>query len=99
MTRGLRVAAQIARDAPARDDFDGAPLRIDFQWLRSPWPDELFSLTERRGFLRLYGRETVGSLFRQALVARRQQSHCYSASTLVEFEPAHFQQMAGLICY
>jgi xylan 1,4-beta-xylosidase len=67
--------------------------------LRSPWPDELFSLTERTGHLRLYGRETVGSLFRQALVARRQQSHCYSASTIVEFEPRTFQQMAGLICY
>ena len=51
-------------------------LPLDFQWLRSPWPEELFSLTERPGYLRLYGRETLGSLFRQSLVARRQQSHC-----------------------
>jgi xylan 1,4-beta-xylosidase len=84
---------------PARENFDSVPLPIDFQWLRSPFPDELFSLTERPGFLRLYGREGVGSLFTQALVGRRQQSHCYSASTRVEFEPQHFQQMAGLICY
>ena len=41
----------------------------------------------RPGHLRLYGRETIGSLFTQALVARRQQAHCYSASTIVEFEP------------
>ena len=27
------------------------------------------------------GRETIGSLFRQSLVARRQQAHCYSART------------------
>jgi xylan 1,4-beta-xylosidase len=74
-------------------------LPSDFQWLRSPWPDELFSLTQRPGYLRLYGRETIGSLFKQALVARRQQSHCYTASTVVEFEPRHFQQMAGLVCY
>jgi xylan 1,4-beta-xylosidase len=47
----------------------------------------------------LYGRETVGSLFRQALVARRLQAHCVTAGTVVEFEPEHFQQMAGLICY
>ena len=98
-TEAPRVAAPIAPHPPARENFDGAQLPIDFQWLRSPWPDELFSLTERPGFLRLYGRETVGSLFKQALVARRQQSHCYSASTIVEFEPRHFQQMAGLICY
>jgi xylan 1,4-beta-xylosidase len=50
-------------------------------------------------WLRLFGRETPGSLFRQSLVARRQQAHCYSARTVVEFEPEHFQQMAGLICY
>ena len=84
---------------PAREDFDSPELPIHFQWLRSPWPETLFSLTDRSGYLRLYGRETAGSLFHQALVARRQQSHCFSASTAVEFEPENFQQMAGLICY
>jgi len=84
---------------PAREDFAGPRLPLDFQWLRSPWPEQLFSLTERPGHLRLYGRETLGSLFRQALVARRQQSHCFSAATVVDFEPEHFQQMAGLVCY
>ena len=61
--------------------------------------DELFSLTGVRAICGSYGRETIGSLFRQALVARRQQAHCFSASTMMEFEPAHFQQMAGLVCY
>jgi len=32
-------------------------------------------------------------------VARRQQAHCYTARTLVDFTPAHYQQAAGLICY
>ena len=84
---------------PMRQDFDAPELPIDFQWLRSPAPEELFSLTERPGHLRLYGRETPGSLFRQALVARRQQAHCYSASTVVDFEAEGYQQMAGLVCY
>ncbi len=84
---------------PVRTTFDAPELPLDFQWLRSPWPDELFSLTARPGFLRLYGRETIGSLFRQSLVARRQQAHCFSAITAVEFEPEHFQQMAGLVLY
>jgi xylan 1,4-beta-xylosidase len=53
----------------------------------------------RPGHLRLFGRETVGSWFTQALVARRQQAHCFGASTLLEFEPEHYQQLAGLICY
>ncbi len=85
--------------APRRDDFDSPQLGIDFQWLRSPWPEELFSLTERPGFLRLYGGEGPGSVFTQALVARRQQAHCYSAETAMEFEPESFEQQAGLVCY
>jgi xylan 1,4-beta-xylosidase len=94
-----RLPAHPFPTAPAREEFDGPALPIAFQWLRSPRPDELFSLTARPGHLRLFGRETLGSLFRQALVARRQQAHCYSASTMVEFEPRHYQQSAGLVCY
>lgn len=85
--------------APAFEHFDTRQLPIEFQWLRTPHPEEIFSLDARPGFLRLIGRETVGSLYRQSLVARRQQSHCFSASTVIEFEPDHFQQLAGLICY
>jgi xylan 1,4-beta-xylosidase len=84
---------------PAHEDFNEPELPIHFQWLRTPWPEEIFSLTARPGFLRLFGRETIGSLFKQALVARRQQAHCLSAATVVEFEPEHFQQSAGLVCY
>lgn len=94
-----KLPAHVFPASPARENFDEAALPIDFQWLRSPWPEELFSLTARPGHLRLYGRETIGSLFRQSLVARRQQSHCFSAGLVVEFEPEHFQQTAGLTCY
>jgi len=86
-------------EKPAREDFDSSELPLDFQWLRSPWQEELFSLEARPGFLRLYGRESLGSLYRQSLIARRQQSHCFSASTAIDFEPDRFQQMAGLVCY
>jgi xylan 1,4-beta-xylosidase len=96
---GPDVPAHAFPAPAARSDFDGGTLPIEFQWLRSPQPEELFSLSARPGHLRLYGRETIGSLFRQALVARRQQAHCFSAATVVDFEPEHFQQMAGLVCY
>jgi len=98
-TPALALPAHTFPPAPARADFNSAQLPIQFQWLRTPWPTEIFSLTARPGFLRLFGRESIGSLFRQALVARRQQAHCFSAATVVEFEPEHFQQMAGLVCY
>lgn len=83
----------------ALDRFDGQSLPPAFQWLRTPRPERLFSLTERPGYLRLFGRETIGSHFEQALVARRQTAFTYEARTLVEFEPAHFQQAAGIVCY
>ncbi|SDA28406.1 glycoside hydrolase family 43 protein [Sphingomonas sp. NFR15] len=79
--------------------FDQPDLPEEFQWLRTPDPNDLFSLTARPGRLRLFGRETVGSHFRQALVARRQEHFDYTATTRMEFAPTHFQQAAGLICY
>jgi xylan 1,4-beta-xylosidase len=83
----------------ARADFDSPELPIDFQWLRTPYPGNLFSLKERPGFLRLFGRETIGSQFEQSLVARRQQAFCFTATTRMEFSPEHYQQAAGLIYY
>jgi xylan 1,4-beta-xylosidase len=98
-TRAPGLAPAPGPPAEPRADFDDAELPIDFQWLRTPEPDRILSLSARPGHLRLYGRETIGSLFTQALVARRQQAFCYSATTLMDFEPEHFQQAAGLVCY
>lgn len=79
--------------------FNGVALPPEFQWLRTPFPGELFSLDARPGWLRLYGRETIGSAFCQALVARRQADFRYTATTRMDFTPASFQQSAGLVCY
>ena len=79
--------------------FDQSSLPKDFQWLRSPLSERLFSLTERVGFLRLFGRESIGSWFEQALVARRQEHHRFRAETVVEFSPDTYQQAAGLTHY
>ncbi len=92
----------VATEAPIVDrcdTFDGPDLPEPFQWLRTPYPDRLFSLSARPGHLRLHGRETIGSHFEQALVARRQQAFCYTAETEVDFTPTNFQQAAGLVCY
>lgn len=93
------IGAKTLPVSSQREDFDAPTLPIDFQWLRTPHPEQLFSLTARPGYLRLIGRETLGSLYCQSLVARRQQAHCFGATTVVEFEPDHFQQLAGLVCY
>jgi len=81
------------------DDFDKEQLSIDFQTLRIPLDNSILSLTERSSYLRLKGRESLGSSFVQALIARRQQAFKFSATTKVDFKPDNFQQMAGLVCY
>ncbi|WP_203423566.1 glycoside hydrolase family 43 protein [Sinorhizobium sp. BG8] len=80
-------------------DFEQAELPVDFQWLRTPKPERLFSLAERPGHLRLFGRESIGSWFEQSLVARRQEHHAFRAETVVEFAPDTYQQAAGLAHY
>jgi len=87
------------RLASEHDDFDGPHLPAAFQWLRTPHPEQIFSLSARPGYLRLFGRETIGSLFTQALVARRQQAWRYTATVQLECDPTNFQQAAGLVCY
>ncbi len=45
------------------------------------------------------GRDSTFSLFTQSLIARRLQHFRVTLETRLEFSPAHFTQMAGLICY
>jgi xylan 1,4-beta-xylosidase len=83
---------------PVEYRFDGPALPQDFQWLRTPYPDRLFTLAD--GVLRLTGRESVGSWFEQSLVARRQEHHRYRGETrLMAFAPDTYQQNAGLTTY
>ena len=84
---------------PERDDFDAPTLGVHWQTLRAPHDESWLSLTERPGFLRLAGRESLISRHHQSLVGRRLQAHVAEAETCVEFEPETFQQMAGLVAY
>ncbi len=83
----------------ARTEFNDARLPIDFQWLRTPHAEQLFSLTANPGYLRLFGRDSLGSLYYQALVARRQQAFSFRAETKVLFSPTSFLHKAGLVSY
>jgi len=82
-----------------RDDFDSATLDLRWSSLRQPVAESWLSLTERPGWLRLRGRDSLFSLFTQSLIARRVQHFKFTAETCLEFSPTHYTQMAGLICY
>lgn len=88
-----------AKENESHYTFENDILHPDFQWLRTPHPERLFSLTAKPGWLRLFGRESIGSWFEQSLLARRATDFKYSIETKVSFEPQVFQQMAGLVAY
>jgi xylan 1,4-beta-xylosidase len=82
--------------AEQRYTFESA-LHKDFQWLRTPETERIFSV--EGGKLVLTGRESIGSWFEQSLVARRQTHFSYDAETVVSFSPSDERQFAGLTAY
>ncbi len=80
-------------------DFAKDDLPLHYQTLRYKPQEETMSRQARPGWLRLAGRESLGSLFEQSLVARRQTAFRFQAETRLDFKPLSFQQMAGLVCY
>jgi xylan 1,4-beta-xylosidase len=81
------------------DHFDGPVLDRDLCTLRQAPDPTWLTLSERPGFLRLRGGESLYSKHRQSLVARRIVHFDTTASTALDFEPESFQQIAGLIFY
>ena len=59
--------------------------------------EHYLSLTERPGYLRMYGRSGLSSKFSQTLIVKRLTEFDMDISTKMEFEPEVFKQMAGLI--
>ena len=83
--------------ALVRDDFDAPTLHLDYQSLRVPMDERHISLTQRPGWLRMYGRSGLASRFAQTLIARRVTEYYMDAACCLAFEPEVFKQMAGLI--
>ncbi len=78
-------------------DFTKKNALRDFQTLRIPFDRTIGELDTEKGVVRLYGKESLISCHEQAVLARRQQALCFSAKTLVSFQPEYYQQMAGLL--
>lgn len=95
--RGVTVGTPVKE--PVQDHFDSKELGPHWNSLRVPMDASWMSLTERPGFLRLRGRESLMSAFEQSLVARRQQHLSCRVETALDFSPQNFQQMAGLLAY
>jgi xylan 1,4-beta-xylosidase len=86
-------------EKPVRDDFDAGELSSYWSSLRTPVDSTWISLSDRPGWIRLIGRESIHSFHEQSLVAQRVQSFHITAETCLEFEPRTSNHLAGLICW
>jgi len=71
---------------------------LDSKWifLRNP-SENLYSLTEREGCLRLYlKKQSLKDLDNPAYIGIRQKDYHYLVSTMMEFEPTHENESAGI---
>jgi xylan 1,4-beta-xylosidase len=80
-----------------REDFTSAELGLDWNYLRNPDP-ELYSLSERPGFLRLRGSaDGLDDAASPAWLGRRQCHFVVHAATRLEFRPETEGEEAGLV--
>ena len=82
-----------------RDDFDAEKEWNNWQngYVSPRIPlGEYAGLTAKKGYLRLTGQESLNSLHRVTLAARRQQELHVLVQTKMDFQPSCEQQLAGL---
>lgn len=84
---------------PVREEFDTPVIPKEFMTLRQSAGSCGISPSERKGFLRIHGGNSLSCKYEVGLLARRVQSLTCTCSTLVAFQPDSFCQTAGLVCY
>src|SRR5690625_5151593 len=81
------------------DDFSSQTFKKYWNSLRRPFSEDWVSLSDRSGYLRLKGGESMSSFHHQSLLARMLESFEAEFETAIEYNPTNFQQMAGLLAY
>jgi xylan 1,4-beta-xylosidase len=96
---GRTLQIEVKEQLNGKDDFNETALDFYWNFLRNP-SEESWSLTDRLGYLTLYGTSTsLDDLDSQAFVGRRQQHFNCKASTLLEFSPSEEGEEAGLTVF
>ena len=93
---GPDLPSRVWEPAPARDDFDGPKLGLEWNFLGNPRAEN-WLLTDRPGALRLMGNAaTLDAGPPVAFVGRRQQHLAVEAATRLDFAPGADGDEAGL---
>ena len=93
------VPAETAQnlDMSERADFRDGKIPLSYMSLRRSFKTNGIEIVNQK--LRVTGGASVMSKYRQALIARRQQSFVCDFSAAMEFRPRHLNHVAGLLVY
>lgn len=82
--------------APTRTEFNEGKLSVEWQYLRNPIREN-YSLTERKGWLRISASPyTLDEAKTVSMICRRQTEHDFVAATHMEFSPSNENEEAGI---
>jgi len=84
-------------DLSERADFSGGKIPLSYMSLRQSFKTCGIEVVNQK--LRISGGASVMSKFRQALIARRQQSLTCDFCASMQFHPRHLNHIAGLLVY
>ncbi len=87
-----------AKKLPVRDDFDDGVLGLCYYSPRI-MPDNFVDLQSRKGYLRIRGQESIASLNKVSLVARKLMSLNVCITVKMDFTSEYYKHSAGLCIY
>lgn len=95
------IRPALPHDTPVKaescDHFDSEKLDFIWNFIRTP-REEVYSLTDRPGFLRLKLRSPkISEQKNPSFIGRRQQHINFRAKTVMEFSPEHQNEAAGIL--
>ena len=85
--------------AHGREDFEKEEIPWEFLTLRESAQTCGINTSQRPGWLRIHGGNSLSSKYKQAVLARRLQDDSCECTTKMQFNPKRYQHMAGLVCY
>ncbi len=84
---------------PTVNEFDSPTFGFEWQWLRNP-VRENYSLTERRGSLRISASpSTIDEFASPSFISRRQTENTFVAETILNFKSLAAAEQAGAVLY
>lgn len=91
---------EFARESVLESGYEWFDIKkLPFSWITVRTPRyQIYSLTERPGYLRIYLHEnTLKDTASCSFLGRRQQHMCFEAATVMEFEPVNHGEAGGMV--